>query len=136
MTSRARASRAFLSAIVLLCVCGIATYLSFSYFRASESWVNHSQEVRAAIGEVESSISFAARARMSFLMSGSEAELTAYRNAVSRIPGEMRRLRELIRDNKVQIDNCNQLETVTNARLKDWEAAETKTQGIDISLPD
>src|SRR5882724_2407664 len=137
MTSRTRASRAFLSAIVLLCICGIATYLSFSYFRASERWVNHSQEVRAAIGEVESSISFAARARMSFLMSGSEAELTAYRNAVSRIPGEMRLLRELTRDNRVQNDNCNQLETVTNARLKDWEAAvETKTQGIDISLPD
>src|SRR5882672_3172940 len=135
MTSRTRASRAFLSAIVLLCVCGIATFISFSYFQASERLVGHSQEVRAAIGDVESSVSLAGRARMSFLMYGSETELIAYRNAVSRIPEEMRRLHALTRDNKVQIDNCNQLETVTTARLKDWEAAvETKVQGVDISL--
>lgn len=135
MTSRTRATRAFVSAIALLCVCGIATYLSFSYFQTSERWVSHSQEVRAAVGEVESSISFAARARMSYLISGSEAELTGYRNAVSRIPTELRHLRELTRDNKIQIDNCTQLETVTNARLKDWDVAvETRAQGKEVDL--
>ncbi len=135
MTSRTRAKRAFVSAIVLLGICGIATYLSFSYLRASERWIAHSQEVRAAIGDVESSISAAARARMNFLITGSDAELTAYRNAVSRIPQEMARLRVLTRDNKAQLDNCNQLETVTNARLKDWEAAvAAKKQGQQVDL--
>jgi CHASE3 domain sensor protein len=74
MTSRTRAKRAFVSAIILLGICGVATYLSFSYLRASERWVTHTQEVRAAIGDVESSISAAARARISFLITGSEAE--------------------------------------------------------------
>ena len=135
MTSRTRAKRAFVSAIVLLGICGSATYLSFSYLRASERWIAHSQEVRAAIGDVESSISAAARARMNFLITGSDAELTAYRNAVSRIPQEMARLRVLTRDNKAQLDNCNQLETVTNARLKDWEAAvAAKKQGQQVDL--
>src|SRR4051794_3526263 len=118
MTSRTRAKRAFVSAIILLCICGIATYLSFSYLRGSERGVTHSQEVRAAVGDVESSVSIAARARMSYLIAGSDAELTAYRSAVSRIPGELTRLRILVRDNKLQLENFNQLETVTNARLK------------------
>ena len=54
MTSRTRAKRAFVSAIVLLGICGIATYLSFSYLRASERWIAHSQKFGAAIGDVES----------------------------------------------------------------------------------
>src|SRR5947208_3061762 len=115
MTSSTRANRAFVSAIILLCICGVATFLSFSYLRTSERLVTHTQEVRGAIGDVESTISLAARARMSYLMSGSPADLTEYRNAVSRIPGELRQLRFLTRDNKAQQENCNQLDTVTDA---------------------
>src|ERR1051326_408682 len=92
MTSRTRANRAFVSAIILLGICGIATYISFSSLRASERWVSHSQEVRAAIGDVESSISSAARARMGYLTTGSDAELTAYRTGIARIPTEIGRL--------------------------------------------
>ena len=137
MTSRTRAKRAFVSAIILLCICGIASYLSFSYLRASERWVAHTQEVRGAIGDVESTISFTARARMSYLMSGSPADLTAYRNSVARVPGEISKLHSLTRDNKVQQENCDQLETVTNARLKDWDlAVAAKSEGKEVNLAD
>lgn len=135
MTSKTRANRAFVSAIILLCICGIATYLSFSYLRTSERWVTHTQEVRGAIGDVESSISFAARTRMNYLMSGSPADLTAYRNAVVHIPAEIQHLRFQTRDNKEQQDNCTELENVTTARLKDWESAvDAKAQGQEINL--
>ena len=135
MTSRTRANRAFVSAIILLGICGIATYISFSSLRASERWVSHSQEVRAAIGDVESSISSAARARMGYLTTGSDAELTAYRTGIARIPTEIGRLRWLVRDNRTQKDNCNQLETITNARLKEWEVAVAdKSQGKQVDI--
>jgi PAS domain S-box-containing protein len=137
MTPRTRAKRAFISAIVLLGICGIATYLSFSYLRASERWIAHSQEVRVAIGDVESSVSLAARARMSYLISGGSADLTAYHNAVSRIPQQIQTLRGLTRGNRAQQENCAELENITNARLKDWEVAvDTKSQGQIVDLAD
>ena len=137
MTPRTRANRAFVSAITLLCICAVATYISFNYLRASERWVTHSQEVRGAIGDVESSVSFAARGRMSYLISGSPADLTAYRNAVARIPKEIQALRALTRDNKVQQENLAELENITNARLKDWDiAVEAKSQGNVVDLAD
>ena len=137
MTPRTRANRAFVSAIILLGICGIATYVSFSSMRASERWVAHSQEVRAAVGDLESTMSSAARARMSYLMSGSDAELTAYRAGIARIPTEITRLRWLVRDNKIQKDNCDQLEAVTKARLKEWETAVAdKSQGKVVDVPE
>jgi len=137
MTPRTRANRAFFSAIVLLVICGFATYLSFSYLRASERWIAHSQEVRGAIGDVESSVSSAARSRTSYLITGSQGDLTGYRNALSRIPHQLQLLRYLTRDNKVQQENLAELENVTAARLKDWEAAVAdKIQGKQINLPE
>ncbi|HSS98392.1 MAG TPA: PAS domain S-box protein, partial [Terriglobales bacterium] len=137
MKPRTRANRAFFSAIILLGICGIATYLSFSYLRASERWIAHTQEVRGAIGDVESSVSSAARSRTSYLLTGSAADLTGYRNALGRIPQQIQALRNLTQDNKTQQENLSELENVTNARLKDWESAvQDKVQGKEIKLPD
>src|SRR5262249_13358170 len=108
MTPRKKASRVFLSAIGLLGVGAIATYVAFSYFIASERWVNHSQEVRAAVGEVEYSINSAARARMAFLTSNDGADLAAYREAVGRIPVETDHLQSLVTDNPGQVARCDE----------------------------
>jgi PAS domain S-box-containing protein len=123
MTPRTRANSAFLSAIALLCICCFATYLSFSYFRESELWVSHSQEVRAAVGDLEASINSAARARMSFLMSGSDSDLATYRAATALIPERIQHLHQLTKDNPVQTEHCVQLESLTSERLKTWEEA-------------
>ena len=135
MTPRTRANRAFLSAIALLCISCFATYFSFSYFRESERSVSHSQEVRAAVGDAEASINSAARARMSFLMSGSDAELATYRRATALIPEQIQHLHELTKDNPVQTEHCAQLESLTSERLKTWEeAVSQKDAGKIIDL--
>ncbi len=135
MTPRKRATRAFLSAIGLLCVAGVATYLSFSYFRAGERWISHSQEVRAALGDVESSVSNAARERINYVMSGSPDDLEEYRSAVKLIPAELQRLRGLTRDNPSQIENCRRLEAAIEARLQAWEPAiQDKQHGKAVNL--
>jgi len=124
-------------AIILLGVCGLTTYISFSSLRGSERWIAHSQEVRAALGDLESTVSAAGRARMGYLTSGSDAELTAYRTGIARIPTQISQLRDLVKDNKVQKDNCDQLERVTNARLKEWEVAVAdKSQGKQLDIPE
>ncbi len=135
MTSRIRASRIFLSAITLLCICGVATYLSFAYFRASERWVIHAQEVRGALGDLESTVNVAGRSRLLFLTSGSNAELSAYRQATTQIAEKMRHLRGLVLDNASQVANCDHLELVTNERLREWDASvQAKTAGVKLDL--
>jgi PAS domain S-box-containing protein len=135
MTSRIRASRLFISAMILLCISGIASNLSFSYLRVSEGWVTHTQEVRAVLGDLEAATGSAARARMSFLISGSLADLDDYRKAVLRVPGEMSRLRYLTKDNPIQINNCRQLESLTNERLRSWEdTISAKTLGRPLDM--
>jgi len=100
---------------------GAATYLSFSYFRSSERWITHTQAVRAAVGDVGASIDQAARERLSFLISGSPADLDEYRRAAGRIPVEVKTLRELAEDNPIEVKNCADLESAIAARVQAWE---------------
>jgi PAS domain S-box-containing protein len=135
MKARLKASRIFLYAMVLLCIAGVATYLSLSYARTSERWVSHTQEVRARVGDLEAALNDAARARLSFLLSGSESQLNEYRSIVSRVPMELSQLCQLSGDNPAQFRNCRELQSPTQARLQRFEAAITqKEQGQPLDL--
>ncbi len=126
----------FVSAFVLLGVCAVATYLSFFYFRTGERWVSHTQEVRGVVGDLESVVNRAARARMNYLISGDDSELTEYRAAASQIPARMRRLRELATDSRLQHQHCEQLESILNSRMHIWEdtiAQKQQNRPIDLS---
>jgi PAS domain S-box-containing protein len=121
MAGRARARLVFLSALALLCLCGIATYVSFTSSREGERWVTHTQEVRGTLGDLESAINRASRTRMAYLISGDESQLSAYRQAVPQIGEEMRRLQELTKDNPVEVKYCKNYEAITNERLRAGE---------------
>ncbi len=131
-----RVRSVFVSAFVLLGVCAVATYLSFFYFRAGERWVSHTQEVRGIVGDLESVVNRAARARMNYLISGDDSELTEYRAALPQISTEMRRLRELTKDSRLQDQHCEQLESILYSRMHIWEdtiAQKQKNRPIDLS---
>src|SRR5579859_2016040 len=130
MTRQTRASRLFLIAMGLFCLSGVATYLSFFYFRASERWVSHTQEVRAAVGDFEAAVNAAARARMGYLLSSSDSDVEAYRKAVEVIAPELKRLSTLTQDNPLQVGNVAQLTSMTASRLQTWDqAVALKQQG-------
>jgi PAS domain S-box-containing protein len=136
MTPRTKARAVFLSALALLCLCGVAVYLSFVDFRESEHWVSHTQEVRAVLGDLEATVNAASRARMRYLISGDLSELAAYRAASRRVQTQMLTLQQLTRDNSVQIENCKRFETITNSRLQAWEELIVeKQQGASIEIP-
>ena len=123
-------------AIALLCLCVLATYLSFTFFRSSERWVAHTQEVRAVLGDLEATISEAGRMRMSYLLSGNESNLTEYRTAVARIAERMRELQALTSDNQTQREPCDRLASITHSRLRVWEnsiAERQQGQSVDLS---
>lgn len=123
--------------MALLCVSAIASYLSFSYFRVGEQWVTHTQEVRAAVGDLEYAVNAAARSRMSYLMSGAESDLTEFNAAVDRIPAKVLHLRELTNDNPLQVNNCAQLESLLATREQAWaEDIQRRQAGTTINLSD
>ena len=121
MSSRKQARLAFSLAIALLFVSGFATYWSFSNFSRSQALVNHTREVQSLLGEVESTIAAAARARLTYVFEGSEDAFAQYQNAVQQIPVKLNQLRELTNDNPAQRQNCNQLEIVVSNRIRLFE---------------
>lgn len=133
MTVSVKSKAVFLSAILLLCLCAAASYLSFYYFRASERWVSHTQEVRAATGDVEQAVNDASRERLNYLLRGDESALGRYRAAVAEANERMQVLQNLVRDNSVQSANASQLAQVTHDRLQTWEEALAKNSGEKLS---
>jgi PAS domain S-box-containing protein len=128
MTPRTRASRLFISAMVLLGISGIGSNLAFHYFRLSERWVSHTYEVRAALGDFEALMNAAARARTSYLISGSPSSLADYRKAVAAIPYQLRGLKDLTNDNPNQSGNLAEMDASTGNRLRQWEDAIDRKQ--------
>jgi signal transduction histidine kinase len=123
--------------MALLCVSAIASYVSFSYFRVGEQWVSHTQEVRAAVGDLEYAVNAAARARVGYLMSGAESDLAEFNAAVARIPAKLLHLRELTNDNPLQINNCAQLESLLATREQAWnDDIQRRQAGTTINLSD
>jgi PAS domain S-box-containing protein len=91
--------------------------------------------VRAVVGDLEAALNNAARMRMSYLMSGADSDLTEYRRAASQVPERLRRLRELTKDNPIQLDHCAQFESVTNVRLQAWnDSVVERQQGKSVDL--
>jgi PAS domain S-box-containing protein len=136
MTVSVKSKAVFLSAILLLCLCAAASYLSFYYFRASERWVSHTQEVRAVTGDVEQAVNDASRERLNYLLSGDDSALGRYRAAVAEVNERMQVLQSLVGDNSLQSANASQLAQVTRDRLQTWEEAIAKKQRgetVDVS---
>jgi PAS domain S-box-containing protein len=68
----------------------------------SEGWVEHTQVVRAAIGDVQANISDAVAAQRGYLLTAQNRFLEPYEIARARIAVQLRRLTELTIDNSAQ----------------------------------
>jgi signal transduction histidine kinase len=117
MGPRKKAQVAFASAVLLLLLSGLAAYIAIDRLLVSEKWVNHSLEVRAALGDIDSAYVKAGRARSGYLISGNSDFLTQFEEAVPEIPRRLSRLSDLIRDNRTQRDLCSRLKVVTESRV-------------------
>jgi CHASE3 domain sensor protein len=73
---------------------------------------------------------------MAYLISGEESDLSEYQTAASQISEPMGRLRELTKDNPIQVDNCARLDSETTARVQAWQASieeKRKAKAVDLS---
>jgi signal transduction histidine kinase len=118
MTPQKTARLAFVSAVVLLCLSGVAIYITIVRLLESEQWVVHTHEIQAALGDVDSAVARAGRARSAYITTGDTAVIAQFETAVPEISKAIRRLRDLTKDNFVQQGRCTRLEASTQHRIE------------------
>jgi signal transduction histidine kinase len=117
MSPRKKAHLAFASALMLLFLSAMATYFTINRLLASEKWLIHSLEVKAALGDIDSAFIMAGRARSGYVISGNDDFLKEFDAAVPEIPKKFQNLRSLTRDNPKQQEFCDRLEQATLRRI-------------------
>ena len=114
---RKRAQVAFASAVILLFLSGVATYLTIVRLLESEKWVVHTHKVQAALGSVDSTVVTVERACSGFVITGGADFLSSFEVALSKVSQALQNLRELTGDNPEQQKLCTRLEELTARRV-------------------
>jgi signal transduction histidine kinase len=117
MSPRKKAQAAFASALMLLFLSGLATYFATTRLLESEEWVIHTHEVRGTLGDIDSAVLRAGRARSGYVTSGNDEFLSQFEAAVAELPLSLQHLRQLTRDNPRQQKFCSSLEDATKHRI-------------------
>jgi signal transduction histidine kinase len=121
MSGLMKARIAFGIAIGLLVACALVVYGTLRGLNESENLVQHTQHVQVLLGEMESSIASAARARLNYVFSGNDEAVNQYRTAVSHIPEKLAELRQSVKDNPAQLAHCDRLEQLITTRIDLWQ---------------
>jgi signal transduction histidine kinase len=117
MPARKKAQIAFASAVVLLCLSALATYITIVRLLESEKWVVHTYEVQAALGNVDSAVLSAGRACSGYVITGGADFLSSFEDAAPKVYQALQHLRDLTRDNPEQRELCLRLEEITAHRV-------------------
>jgi signal transduction histidine kinase len=115
--ARKKAQVAFAMAVMLLCLSGVATYVSIARLTHSEKWVVHTYEVQAALGYVDSAALDAERNRAGYVITGSPDALNEFEAAIPKIYQALRHLRALTKDNPERQQMCTRLEEIMARRI-------------------
>lgn len=115
--ARKKAQVAFATAVMLLCLTGLAAYFSIARLTSSQKWVVHTYEVQAALGNVDSAALDAERDRADYVITGNSAALNDFEAAIANIYQALRHLRELTKDNLEQQQMCTRLEEIMARRI-------------------
>ena len=112
-----KAQAAFASAVIMLCLSGLATYVTIVRLTQTEKWVVHTHEVQAALGDVDSTILSAERASSGYVITGSADFLSNFEAATPNIYQALQHLRELTQDNSKQQEFSDRLDGITARRI-------------------
>ena len=118
MSSRKKARLAFVSALILLVVCAVSASVTVVRFLHADRWVTHSYDVRLALGDLQSALANAARARTGFLNSGDPSDLASYSASKTKAHEMLVQIRDLTKDNPIQQALCIQLDDNVLRRLE------------------
>ena len=117
MSSQQRAQVAFGSAVILLLLGGVATYVTITRLLTAQQRVSHTHEVQVALADVNLALGKSRRAQIEYVDSGDTNFLRAYESAVGQVSGVLQHIRRLTTDNPTQRDNCARLESLVGRRM-------------------
>ena len=117
MTPHQRARTAFITAVAVLLVSGIVIFFAIARLLNSEQWVLHTHQVQIALGEWESAVARAGRARTTYILGGEDESLRTFQDSLLQIGRQLDALRELTKDNASQRAHCDQLNQITQERI-------------------
>jgi PAS domain S-box-containing protein len=117
VSSQQRAKVAFGSAVILLLLGGLATYVTITRLLIAQKRISHTHEVQAALADINLVLGKARRAQIEYVDSGDPSFLQAYEFAAGQVPGVLQHIRQLTVDNPIQADNCARLESLVGSRM-------------------
>src|SRR5437868_5247407 len=99
----------FIGSLVLLFVAGGLTYRTNAEFADTAQWIAHTQQVRAALGDLYATISDAEAAQRDYLLTGNPQHKREYLRLASTLDRQEDAFVRLVGDNKAQLENLSQL---------------------------
>ena len=118
MSPAKKARLVFILALVLLLLGALAVSITIQQLASSAGWVAHSYDVKAALGEFDSSLSGAARARFAYVHSGDDEFLVQYESSKSDVRSDLQHIRDLTYDNPSQEAIRERLQKATDLRIQ------------------
>ncbi len=107
----------FMGALVLLFVAGGVTYRTNAQFADTARWVAHTQQVRAALGQLYTTVSDAEAAQRDYLLAGDLHQKNEYTRLDTMLRTEQDDLAELLADNAHQLRNLLELRSFIADRM-------------------
>jgi signal transduction histidine kinase/ActR/RegA family two-component response regulator len=114
--------KALLIALPILFIFTLSKIFISSQADQSLQWVAHSQQVHAAVSRLLSVMQDAETGQRGFLLTGENAYLQPYENALNDIQSALSILRQLTADNPTQQQNITDAELVISEKLKELQA--------------
>ena len=116
MSPRRKAAIAFATALSLLTIGAVATAVTIWNLTESLRWLAHSYQVEVALGDIDSTLTRAARARAIYIDKGDEDYYRQFGRMLNAISPEMTRIEPLVSDNALQKDLLDRLKAITVKR--------------------
>jgi len=121
MTFRSRLIAGVSTALVTMIFIGALTFRTIARSREDIGWVTHTHLVLEALDAVSANMTDAETGQRGFLLTGQEAYLEPYNDALNHVQESIRVLRALTSDNPAQQRNLDRLEPVVALKLAELQ---------------
>jgi CHASE3 domain sensor protein len=114
VTLQIRRYAVILYMVIILVVISSISVLSARSFLAGKAWVDHTAEVISTVQSVQMTLLNAETGQRGFLLTQNTAYLIPYNDALLTIHRQIDNLKDLVKDNPVQLRRTEELDRLTN----------------------
>jgi PAS domain S-box-containing protein len=108
----------FALALAFLVLIGAVAYMSILRARADATWVTHTHDVITSLDQVLATVTDAESGQRGYVVTGNDAYLGPYEQALQVREAQLRKLRDLVKDNAEQRERVAQLEPLLQRRFE------------------